>query len=95
MHFEWDPKKEEQNRQKHKVSFAEATTVFDDVKAVVFDDLKHSIVEPREIILGMSILKRILLVSFTERHSNLRIISARIANKNEREKYQVFLKARP
>jgi uncharacterized DUF497 family protein len=88
MHFEWDPKKEELNRAKHKISFPEAATVFSDNAAAIFDDPKHSVSEHREIIIGTSIKERVLLVSFTERNGNLRIISARSANKYERETYQ-------
>ncbi len=50
--FEWDPFKEKINRQKHGVSFEEASTVFDDPLAVIFDDEAHSTYEHREIIIG-------------------------------------------
>ena len=39
--FEWDASKATLNLSKHRVSFDEATTVFDDPLAVIFDDLNH------------------------------------------------------
>ena len=88
MRFEWDVKKEQINRDKHGVSFAEAVTVFNDAHASIFDDPKHSVDEHREIIIGRSIVDSLLLVSFTERSTALRIISARKANKKERTRYE-------
>lgn len=92
MRFEWDPKKESINRGKHAVSFAEASTTFDDPNGSIFDDPKHSIAEHREIIVGTSFLGRVLLTSFTERNDSIRIISARLANKKERMDYEEYQK---
>jgi len=89
MRFEWDPKKAAANLKKHRVSFDEATTVFNDPLAFIFDDEEHSADEHREIILGHSILNRLVLVCFTERVENVvRIFSARLATKKEREDYE-------
>ena len=89
MRFEWDPKKAATNLKKHRVSFDEATTVFNDPLAFIFDDEEHSADEHREIILGHSILNRLVLVCFTERVENVvRIFSARLATKKEREDYE-------
>jgi uncharacterized DUF497 family protein len=52
MQFEWDTGKAETNLNKHKVSFAEAETVFGDLLAKIFDDEEHSFEEKREIIIG-------------------------------------------
>jgi uncharacterized protein len=65
--FEWDSRKAKINQRKHRVSFEEACTVFEDVGAIIFPDEDHSDGEEREIIVGYSILDRLLLVSFTER----------------------------
>lgn len=87
--FEWDEQKAASNLSKHGVSFDEASTVFADSLAVIFDDDAHSDDELREIIIGHSILQRLLLVSFTERGEDLvRIISARKATKRERKDYE-------
>jgi uncharacterized protein len=87
--FEWDFDKAKANLKKHKVSFDEATTVFDDPLARTFSDEGHSIEEIRELIVGHSNLNRLVFVSFTERgHDRIRISSARLATKNERRTYE-------
>ena len=58
--FEWDPDKARRNLQKHEVVFDEAVTVFDEPLAVVFTDQDHSADEEREIIVGYSLLNRLL-----------------------------------
>lgn len=89
LRFEWDDDKAASNIKKHSVSFEEAQTVFYNPLAYIFDDEAHSVGEVREIIIGHSILNRLLLVCFTERAPSLiRIISARPATKREREDYE-------
>ncbi len=89
MQFEWDRRKADSNRAKHGVSFDEASTVFDDPLACIFDDKDHSVEEEREIIIGNSILGQLLVISFTERLDDvIRIISARKATKIERQEYE-------
>lgn len=60
VRFKWDASKAALNFRKHGVSFDEATTVFDDPLARIFDDLDHSREERREIIVGHSINDRLL-----------------------------------
>lgn len=86
--FTWDPQKAATNSQKHQMTFEEAQTVFDDPLAVIFDDESHSTDEVREIIVGHSLRNRLLLVSFTERATSIRIISARRATDFERRAYE-------
>jgi uncharacterized DUF497 family protein len=88
LEFEWDAEKAEANLRKHRVSFEEASTVFGDPLALIFDDEAHSLDEFREIIIGHSDRNRLLLVSFTERSPKIRIISARRATKTERRDYE-------
>jgi uncharacterized DUF497 family protein len=88
MEFEWNEFKAATNIQKHGVSFEEAQTVFSNPLAVIFDDEAHSSEEQREIIIGHSRNNRLLLVSFTERSKVIRIISARLATRTEREDYE-------
>ena len=89
VQFEWDDQKAKANLKKHIVSFDEASSVFGDPVAKIFDDEEHSAEETREIIVGHSISNRLLLVSFTERGRDLvRIISARVATRNERKSYE-------
>ena len=87
--FEWDKQKAAANIKKHGVTFDEAVTVFDDPLAGVFNDAEHSFDERREIIIGESIFRELLIVSFTERGEGvIRIISARSATKPERHEYE-------
>ena len=73
---------------KHGVSFEEAKTVFDDRLYVDFYDPDHSNAEHRFIILGESIEGRLLFVSYVERESVIRLISAREATPAERKAYE-------
>jgi hypothetical protein len=88
MEFEWDESKATANLKKHGVSFEEAKAVFDNPLAVIFNNETHSVDEQREIIIGHSQRNRLLLISFTERSSTIRIISARPATRKEREDYE-------
>ncbi|HEY5866792.1 MAG TPA: BrnT family toxin [Candidatus Tectomicrobia bacterium] len=88
LQFEWDDDKAASNLEKHGVSFEEATTVFRDPFALIFDDEAHTIEEQREIIIGHSTRNRLLLVCFTERGARLRIFSARPATRKERQDYE-------
>ena len=54
IYFEWDENKNSINKQKHKISFEEASTVFYDENALLIDDPEHSETEERFIILGNS-----------------------------------------
>ena len=90
--FEWDARKAKGNLRKHGITFDEAITVFDDALASIFPDEDHSSAESREILLGYSILNRLLLVCFTERKGRVRIISARKATAPERNDYEKHLK---
>jgi uncharacterized DUF497 family protein len=47
MQFEWDPEKDQQNQDKHGISFDEASTVFGDLFALTIDDPDHSAEESR------------------------------------------------
>ena len=89
IRFEWDKNKAASNLSKHKVSFEEASTVFDDVNAILFDDPDHSEEEDRFILLGMSIEANMLIVCHCVRENDsvIRIISARKATKSESEQY--------
>lgn len=88
MNFEWDPKKAETNFRKHKVSFAEAATVFSDALSITIPDPDHSETEERFITIGWSYQHRLLMVSHTDRNQRIRIISARELTKAERKAYE-------
>ena len=90
LHFEWDPQKDLTNQKKHGISFAEASTVFEDVNALVINDPEHSEDEERFVILGFSLQANLLVVCHCYRASEsvIRIISARKATKNESRQYK-------
>lgn len=88
MLFEWDEDKAKKNILKHQVSFDEAKTVFDDPFYIDFYDPDHSIAEDRYLIVGQSNRGHILIVSYTERVSSIRLISAREVTRQERKVYE-------
>jgi len=89
LSFEWDRNKAAANLQKHRVSFVEASTAFDDPLARIFDDEDHPDAERREILIGRSILRRLLVVCYTERDDEVvRVISARLTTKREQKDYE-------
>lgn len=86
--FEWYEEKAGQNLKKHNISFEEAKTVFNDPFSITIPDPVHSNDEQRYIDIGCSSKGRILVVVYTERGSNIRIISCRKAVKKERRVYE-------
>jgi len=88
MRFEWDPKKAAANLKKHGVSFQEAATVFGDPLAITFQDPDHSEGEERQLTFGLSLQRRLIVVSHTERDELTRIISARPMKRKERVIYE-------
>jgi uncharacterized protein len=86
--IEWDLAKERSNKTKHKVSFAEAATVFDDPLEVTVDDPAHSVYENRFYTIGESSRGRLIVVFYTERRGKIRLISARRPTKRERRDYE-------
>ena len=89
IRFEWDPRKSQANKRKHKVSFEEAETVFLDENAIRFFDPDHSEDEDRFLLLGMSFTLRVIVVChcYREDEAVIRIISARKADKQEQADY--------
>ena len=89
LRFEWDERKNRGNQRKHRVSFEEAQTVFYDDWAIQVEDEDPDEPEDRFVMLGMSAAAKTLVVChcYREEDSVIRIISARRANKSEREHY--------
>jgi uncharacterized DUF497 family protein len=88
LHFEWDGDKARRNLAEHGISFEEAREVFYDDLARVTEDPDHSIGEGRLLIFGTTKVERLVLVSFVDRGSSIRIISARKATNHERKRYE-------
>jgi uncharacterized DUF497 family protein len=88
VRFEWSPKKAAANLAKHKVSFAEARTVFGDPLALTILDPDSSANENRLLTKGISARWRLIVVAHTYGEGTVRIISARRATKYERKQYE-------
>ena len=90
LEFLWDPAKAKTNKKKHGVSFEEAQSAFYDDNARLIHDPDHSDEEERYILLGMSVVLRLLVVCHCYRESDsiIRIISARKATKHEQRQYK-------
>jgi hypothetical protein len=86
--FEWDPKKARLNVKTHGVSFDEASTAFCDPLSQTIEDPLHSEDEERFVLIGRSIQGRLLVIVHTESGDRIRIISARLATKKERFRYE-------
>ena len=86
--FEWDDRKAKANVRKHRVSFEEAATALLDELSKTALDPDHSLDENRFITLGVSARRRLLVVCYTDRDEAIRIISARLATRREREIYE-------
>jgi uncharacterized protein len=85
---QWDPQKAQANLKKHDVSFMEGASVFDDPLAVTIDDPVHSIGESRFLTIGYSDRNRLIVVVYTDRDDEVRIISVRKATPRERNIYE-------
>jgi uncharacterized DUF497 family protein len=87
LEFTWDPAKAAANLAKHGVSFQEALTVFSDEAGLLLDDPGHSGTEDRFILLGLSARLRMLVHCYRVADTVIRLISARRADRLEREVY--------
>ena len=84
--FEWDKSKAKENKSKHGISFADTFAVFEDPNAVTLEDFRQG--EQRDVTIGMDAFGRILVVVYTWRDDNIRIISARKAVRYEVRQYE-------
>lgn len=74
------------NRKKHRVDFADAVGVFDDPEALTLEDFVRG--ELRFATIGLDLLGRLLVVAWTQRDDEIRIISARPATRTESSYYK-------
>jgi len=87
--FTWDPTKALANIRKHGVDFREAATAFSDPHSISIADPDHSRpAEERWLLLGYSQEGRLLVIAHTEQGDEIRIITARLATRPERETYE-------
>jgi len=86
VRFVWDRRKAAANLRKHRVSFEEASTAFDDELGAYYPDTLH---DDRFILIGYSRQQRLLYVVHAEVMPDaIRIISARKATKHEKTRYE-------
>ena len=86
MEYEWDPAKAQTNLREHGISFPYATGVFLDPHRQEMLDTRKEYGEERWIVLGR-VDEWTLVVVYTFRGSNLRLISARKADRND---YRIY-----
>ncbi len=87
MFYQWDAEKADSNLKKHGIDFADAVGVFEDEWALTIKE-HHVGNEQRFVTLGMDFLGRVLVVVYTYRNNDIRLISARTATKRERKIYE-------
>ena len=85
--FEGDERKARANFDKHGVTFDEAASAFDDAQGLDGEDLLHSATESRHLRLASSSAGRVLVVAYAMRGQAVRLISARLASRKERNRY--------
>jgi len=86
MNFVWNERKRESNLEKHGVDFADAIGSLLDPNCITHED-EDSDGEVRFVTLGMGFTCVIFVVVWNERGEDVRIISAREANRGERQSY--------
>jgi len=84
--FEWDVDKSWLNLRKHGVAFADTFAVFEDPNALTTEDFDSG--EERFVTIGMDCFGQVLVVVYTWRGDNIRIISARKATRSEEREYE-------
>ena len=87
MRFQSDPEKAAANLRKHGVSFADAEGALSDPLAVTIED-PDAEGERRFVTIGLGSAGELLVVVWTERGGEYRVISARRATRTERRQYE-------
>jgi uncharacterized protein len=83
--FAWDERKRHSNIEKHGIDFQDAIEVFGDPDALsIISRAGHE--EDRHLIIGRC-KGRVIAVIFTWRGDTIRLISGRIARREERQRY--------
>ncbi|MEH2027236.1 BrnT family toxin [Nostoc sp.] len=86
MAYQWDRDKAAANFRKHGVDFADAVTVFSNDLAITIRDEPFD--EDRFITIGIDAFSRVLVVVYTWRDDEIRLISARKATRYELKQYE-------
>ncbi|PSB24513.1 BrnT family toxin [Stenomitos frigidus] len=72
MSYQWDREKAVANLSKHGIDFADAVTVFSDDLAITVTDERFE--EERFVTIGIDALGRVLVVVYTWRDNEIRLI---------------------
>ena len=88
--IEWDSKKARINLQKHGVSFETAQYVFSDPDRLWRLDRSEGNTSGEERWQSLGKVGKVLFVVYEEHENNKRIISARLADKNDRRSYNGY-----
>ena len=86
MSYQWDRDKATANFSKHRIDFSDAVLVFSDDLAITVMDERFE--EERFVTMGRDALGRVLVVVYTWRSNEIRLISARKAMRHERTQYE-------
>ncbi|GAB4468113.1 MAG: BrnT family toxin [Elainellaceae cyanobacterium] len=86
MAYQWNRDKAAVNLRKHGIDFADATSVFSDDLAITIPDARFD--EERFVTIGVDAFGRVLVVVYTMRSNEIRIISAHKATRQERQQYE-------
>lgn len=86
MVYQWDKDKAAANLRKHSIDFADAVSVFSDYLAITIQDERFD--EERFITIGMDAFGQVLVVIYTWRGDEIRLISARKATSYEQRQYE-------
>jgi len=88
LEFQWDKGNRDKNFIKHNVTDEECEEVFFDERKNIFSDPLHSQREKRYLLIGKTKRGRLLFLVFTIRSNDIRVISARDLNRQERGLYE-------
>ena len=87
MEFDWDSGNILKSLMKHGISKEESEQIFSNPYLMLIDE-KRSMTEVRFYVIGETDEGKILFVVFTTRENKIRVISARNADKKERNRYE-------
>ena len=87
--FEWDEEKNRLNIEKHGISFETAAAMFCGIILSRIDD-REDYGEVREISIGRVETDVVVTIVHTNRDGDIRLISARRANRRERKDYDEY-----
>ena len=86
IQFEWDKNKAKINLAKHKISFEEAQSVFDDDNARLIFDPDHSEDEERFILLGLSFSLKVLVVCIATEMKKILFVLSQLEKQQKQKK---------